>query len=107
MTHFLTNSLTHSVTHSFIHSFIQEIYGNCKHDRLFSFLYVNLSTFVIDSLKLIFSCDVFVGVSDRIQCHFFGQENDGNASCAFYKTLTIASMSTLQVVGASLAFHLI
>ena len=35
------------------------------------FLYLNLSMVVVDSLKLIFPCDVFVGVSDRIQCHFF------------------------------------
>ena len=28
-----------------------------------SFLYLNLSMVVIDSLKLIFPCDVFVGVS--------------------------------------------
>ena len=40
------------------------------HSRLcinFSFLCLNLSTAVIDSLKLIFPCDVFVGVFDRMQ----------------------------------------
>ena len=36
---------------------------------------------VIDSLKLIFPCDVFVDVCDRIQCHFFFffcREDDGD-----------------------------
>ena len=43
------------------------------------FRYLNLSIIVvIDSLKLIFPCDVFVGVSDGIQYHFFGRENDGD-----------------------------
>ena len=45
--------------------------GERRHGCVFSFLYLNLSMVVIDSLKLIFPCDVFVGVSDRIQCHFF------------------------------------
>ena len=47
---------------------------------VFSFLYLNLSTVVIDSLKQNFRCDVFVGVSDRIQSHsvLFGREDDGD-----------------------------
>ena len=36
-----------------------------------SFLSLNLSTVVIDSLKLIFPSNVFVGVSVRIQCHIY------------------------------------
>ena len=44
-----------------------------------AFLYLNLSAVVVDSLELNFPCDVFVGVSDRIQCHFlFGREDDDN-----------------------------
>ena len=51
------------------------------HGCVFSFLYLNLSMVVIDSLKLIFPCDVFVGVSDRIQCHFFaGKTTEINES---------------------------
>ena len=48
-----------------------KFYGERRHGCVFSFLYLNLSMVVIDSLKLIFSCDVFVDVSDRIQCQFF------------------------------------
>ena len=64
---------------------------------------------IIDSLKLIFPCDVFVGVFDRIQCHFFCRENDGDQwvfSLAFTKPLAIASMIALQVVKTSFGFHL-
>ena len=45
--------------------------GERRHGCVFSFLYLNLSMVVIDSLKLIFPCHVFVSVSDRIQRHFF------------------------------------
>ena len=50
---------------------ISKFYGERRHGCVFSFLYLNLSMVVIDSLKLIFPCDVFVGVSGRIQCDFF------------------------------------
>ena len=53
------------------------------------FPYLNVSTVVIISLKLSFPCDAFVGVSERIQCHFFGREDDGHqraCSLPFYKT---------------------
>ena len=48
-----------------------KFYGERRQGCVFSFLYLNLSMVVIDTLKLIFPCDVFFGVSDRIQCHFF------------------------------------
>ena len=60
---------------------------------------------VIDSLKLIFLCDVFIGVSDRIQCHFFCRK-DNNYSLAFTKPLAIASMIALQVVRTLFGFLL-
>ena len=40
------------------------------HGCVLPFLYLNLSTVVIDSLKLTFPGVIFVGVSDRTQCHF-------------------------------------
>ena len=42
-----------------------------RHDCVLSFLYLNLSTGVTDSLKFTFPGGVFVGVSDKIQCLFF------------------------------------
>ena len=62
---------------------------------------------VIVSLKLIFLCDVFVGVSDRIQCHFFGLkmiEINESARAHYSKPLTIALMIALQVVRTSFGF---
>ena len=57
---------------------INKFNGERRHGCVFSFLYLNLSMVVIDSLKLLFPCAVFVGVSDRIQCHFFCGEDDGD-----------------------------
>ena len=51
-----------------------KFYGE-RHGCVLSFVYlqynVNLSVVFIYSLKLIFLCEVFVGISDRIQCYFF------------------------------------
>ena len=46
--------------------------GKHRHGCVLSFLYLNLSTVIIASLKLTLSCDIFVGISDRIQYHFWG-----------------------------------
>ena len=42
-----------------------------RHDWVLSFLYLNLSTGVADSLKFTFPGGIFVGVSDKIQYLFF------------------------------------
>ena len=81
---------------------------------IFSFLYLNLNTVVIDlapfkEVKLIFPCGVFVGVSDSIQAIFLaGKTTEINVSAHAHitKPLTIASMIALQVVRASFGFHL-
>ena len=53
--------------------------GMCSVKYVCNYVICNLSMAIIDSLKLIFPCVVFVGVSDRIQCNFFfGRENDGD-----------------------------
>ena len=70
---------------------------------------LNLGTIVIDSLKLIFPYDVFVGVSDRIQCHFLARkmtEINESARAHFTKPLNIASMIAVQVVIISFGFQL-
>ena len=60
-------------------------------------------------VKLVFPCDFFVGVSDRIQCLFFltgkPTEIDESVHAHFTKLLTIALMIALQVVKASFCFH--
>ena len=62
--------------------------GERRHGCVFSFLYLNLSTVVIDSVKLIFPCDVFIGVSDRIHCHFLaGKRRLMSAPAHFTKPL--------------------
>ena len=78
-----------------------KIYGECRHGCVLSFLYLNLSMLVIDSLKLIFPCDVFVGVYDRIQCHFSAEKTTEINESA----LTIASMIVLQVLRTSFGIH--
>ena len=50
------------------------------------------------SLKLIFLCDIFVGIPDGIQCHFFGLkmiEINEPAHAHYSKPLTIALMIAL------------
>lgn len=48
-----------------------KFYGERRHGCVLSFLYLNLSTGVTDSLKFTFPGGIFVGVSDKIQCLFF------------------------------------
>ena len=53
------------------------IYGERRHGCVLSFLYFNLNTVVIDSLKLTFPCDVFVRVSRTgSNAIFVGRKND-------------------------------
>ena len=63
-----------------------KFYAERRNGCVFSFICLNLSMVAIDSLKLIFACDVFVGVSDRSNdmCFFFHQP--------FTKPLATASM---------------
>lgn len=58
----------------------------------FSFLYPNFSMVIIDSLKSIFLCKVFVGMSDRIQII------NESAHYHFTKPPTIALVIVLQDV---------
>ena len=88
-----------------------KFYGERRYSCVFSFLYLDLSTVVIDSLKQIFRCDVFVGVSDRIQCHsvLFGREDDGDeriCSLAFYKTAGYCPDDCFASCEKSFGFHL-
>ena len=57
-----------------------KFYGERRYGCVYSVLYLNLSTVVVDSLKQNFPCDVFVGVSHTIPCHsiLFGLEDDGD-----------------------------
>ena len=57
-----------------------KFYGERRYSCVFSFLYLNLSTVFVDSLKQNFPFEVFVGVSDRIQCDsvLFGREDNGD-----------------------------
>ena len=57
-----------------------KFYGERRYGCVFSFLSLNLSTIVIDSLEQNFPCDVFIGVSHTIQCNsvLFGREDDGD-----------------------------
>ena len=48
-----------------------KFYRERRHGCVLSFLYLNLSTGVTDSLKFTFPGGIFVGVSDKIQCLFF------------------------------------
>ena len=61
-------------------------------------------------IEVNFPCEVFVSISDRIQCHFLGQENDGDLMSLLMrilkKPLTIALKIALQVVRTLFGFHL-
>ena len=55
---------------------------------------------IINSRKLIFLCEAFVGISDRIQCNFLPRkmtEINESAHADFAKPMTIALMIALQV----------
>lgn len=67
-----------------------------RHDCELSFLYLNVNTGVIDSLKFTFPGGIFVGVSDKIQCLIFfwpAQKNDRDLKKSIQRLFKLASLA--------------